>query len=31
MVTIPPNGNVQVSYVTPIWFWENKGRLKVVG
>ena len=31
MVTIPPNGNVRVCYLTPIWFWENKGRLKVVG
>jgi hypothetical protein len=31
MVTIPPNGNVRVRYSTPFWFWENDGKLKMIG
>jgi hypothetical protein len=30
-VTIRPSGNVRIRYSTPMWFWENNGRLKIVG
>jgi hypothetical protein len=31
MVTILPNDNARVRYSTPLWFWENNGKLTVIG